>query len=76
MGGTAEMLRDGGNGILIDSKNDEQLLTKLLLLIEDRDLRERLSRNAMETIRTGFSEDLMIEKLEALFENVIAKRKS
>jgi len=76
VGGIQEMLRDGENGILIESRNDDQLLSKLLLLIGNRDLRERLGREAVETIRSGFSEDMMIERLEALFQDVIAKRKS
>ena len=75
VGGTGEMVKDGKNGILIEPENDDQLLKALLFLIENPDARARLSQAALETIRSGFSEDLMIERLEELFQRVVAQRK-
>jgi len=75
VGGVTEMVKNEENGLLIDYGNQEQLLNKIVLLIENPDLRKRLSQNALETIKNGFSEDVMIEKFEALFQEIINQRK-
>jgi len=69
--GIVELVEDGKNGLLIPSGDQKQLLQKILLLIENPDLRKRLSQNALATVKNAFSEDLMIDKLEQLFKKVI-----
>ena len=65
--GVVEIIEDGNNGLLIPPGNNKQLLKNILLLIESDDLRKRLSKNALATIKKGFTEDMMIDKLERLF---------
>jgi glycosyltransferase involved in cell wall biosynthesis len=71
VGGVNEMAKNKENALLIPCGDDEQLYDKIALLIEDRGLREVLGKNAMNTIKNGFSEDIMLENLEALFKNSI-----
>ena len=65
--GVIEIIEDGKNGLLISPEDNKQLLENILLLIESSDLRKRLSRNALASIKKGFTEDKMINKLERLF---------
>jgi L-malate glycosyltransferase len=75
VGGIPEILRDGENGLVVRSGDDAQLVRKLRLLAGDPGLRQRLGRGAIDTVRKGFSRDIMVEKTEALFERVIAGRR-
>jgi len=73
VGGVAEMAKDGENALLIPCGDVAQLYDKIALLIEDRELRETLGKNAMNTIKNGFSEEIMLENLEVLFRDSIRK---
>ena len=65
------MARHGENALVIPCDNDARLYESLLKLIRDHEMRKTLGRRAMETIEQGFSEDLMIERLEEFFlENI------
>ncbi|MAG52448.1 MAG: hypothetical protein CMH62_00625 [Nanoarchaeota archaeon] len=46
--GPREIIEDGRNGFLIEQKKDDQLLNKFKLLLEDKELRERLGKRARE----------------------------
>lgn len=46
--GPKEIIRDGENGILIEQNNDKQLLDKLKILLNDKNLREELGRKSRE----------------------------
>ena len=70
VGGVSEMVKDGQNGLLISCGNQKQLFEKISLLIENSNLRKHLSQNAINTIKNGFSEDIMVGKLEELFKKV------
>lgn len=67
VGGIPEIIKSGDNGILIPSEDPETLLSSLILLYENPDLRKRLGENLKLTIQTKFSFDKMIEKTFALY---------
>lgn len=50
--GTEELIEDGTNGLLIDINSKEQLVSKLELLINDEELRNKLGKNATKLART------------------------
>jgi glycosyltransferase involved in cell wall biosynthesis len=66
-GGVAEMARNDYNALLIPCVDEEALSGSLVRLIEFADLRKELSRNARSTIQAGFSEDHMLDRLEAFY---------
>ena len=75
-GGVTEMAKDGYNALLVPCDDDIQLYNKILFLIENPDLRKRLSQNAINTIEKEFSEDIMMDKLEKFFKrniNIISR---
>ncbi len=74
VGGVPEIVKDGHNGFLIGSKDQKQLEDALRKLIADPELRERFSQNALETVRQGFTEDIMYEKTLELFRETAGKK--
>jgi glycosyltransferase involved in cell wall biosynthesis len=49
VGGLAEIIRDGENGMLFDAGDHNALRERLKLIIDDASLRQRLSRGGLET---------------------------
>jgi glycosyltransferase involved in cell wall biosynthesis len=76
VGGVGEILQDGVNGLLVDPGDDEGLLEALTRLADDRDLRLKLGREGLKAIERDFSEDVMVDRLERLFEERIRERKA
>jgi L-malate glycosyltransferase len=63
VGGNSESVRDKKEGILIPSKNVEQLSKGLLKLIESKELRLTYASAAKERFQNNFTEDRMKENL-------------
>jgi len=64
-GGNVEIVEDGVNGILVEYQNKPQLKEAILKLWEDKDLRERLVRNAKKTLQR-FNWKEIFEKTEKI----------
>jgi len=45
VGGLPEIIKDGANGFLVEPKNPRQIAEKILLLLEDNELKEIISKN-------------------------------
>ena len=70
-GGVSEMIRHRENGLLVPCKDDEMLYKNVLELLQDQNLRKILQHGARQTIREKFSEDIMLDQLEAFFHQTI-----
>ena len=66
VGGLPEIIKDGENGFLVEPKNPEKIAEKVLLILEDDGLRERISRNNKEKVK-GYSWESVIERLEKVY---------
>jgi glycosyltransferase involved in cell wall biosynthesis len=73
VGGIPEVVTDGVNGILIRPGDNQGLIENLRFLLSNPAAGRELGRRARETIRQGFSESIMVDKVEALFKKVISK---
>jgi len=60
VGGIRYQIEDGANGFLVDSV--DQAAEKIVQLIKDRDLRERMGREAKESVRQRFLMTRLIEQ--------------
>lgn len=47
--GVKDVIKDGENGLLVKQKNPEQIAEKVLKLLDDKELREKFSKNALKT---------------------------
>jgi len=70
--GLPEIIKDGENGFLVEPKNLEQIVDKVLLLLEDDELREGISRNNKGKAKE-YSWEAVIEKLERVYERCLQK---
>jgi glycosyltransferase involved in cell wall biosynthesis len=70
VGGLPEVVKDGENGFLVEPKNPEQIAEKALLILEDDELRERISRNNKEEVRE-YSWESVVERLEEIYQSYL-----
>ncbi|KAA6340351.1 N N'-diacetylbacillosaminyl-diphospho-undecaprenol alpha-1 3-N-acetylgalactosaminyltransferase [termite gut metagenome] len=61
--GCNEIIEEGVNGLIIPSKNKEQLKEKMMLLIEDKDLRNHLKQHAREMITSRYEQKMVWDAL-------------
>ena len=73
LGGIAEIISDGYDGMLFEPGNAQELRKKLTRLIEDDALAEGLGRAARRKIEEQFDAEKHYRKLLAVFESVIFK---
>jgi glycosyltransferase involved in cell wall biosynthesis len=70
-GGNRELVVDGEVGLLVPPRNPEAMAAALTRLIDDPDLRNRLGTAARQRVVEHFSTEKRIEKLEALYREVL-----
>ena len=51
VGGVKDAIKDGENALLVEPKNPDQIAQKVLNLINDNQLREKLAENAPESVK-------------------------
>ena len=64
--GTVEQIKDGHDGILIESDNVEELTKALISLYQNKSLREKLSKNSHTTFLEKFSYETMGDRYVSL----------
>jgi 1,2-diacylglycerol 3-alpha-glucosyltransferase len=69
-GGIPEMVADGENGFLVGEQNPDDYAEKALTIINDSKLRERLSKNAIPSVRK-FDQKKMFGKYVSLYEKLL-----
>lgn len=69
--GLAEIIKDGENGFLVEPENPEQIALKVLLLLEDDDLREKISGNNKERVK-DYTFEKVIASIEQVYQKVVA----
>ena len=70
-GAQCEYVRDMENGILVKPNNVEQLTEAINTLINDRDLTQRLGRQAKRDFDTRLNYDKFSEKITSLYSHLI-----
>ena len=70
--GMSEIIRDGRNGLLVEPKKPEQLAEKILLLLQDENLRREISTNNKENARKYNWENITAE-LKKIYYKVLGK---
>jgi glycosyltransferase involved in cell wall biosynthesis len=75
LGGMAEVVRHGENGLLFEPGDPEDLTRQLQLLIEEPGLLEDLGRNAVSVRTVEESVDEMLDLYERLREKKVRKRR-
>lgn len=74
VGGIPEIVRDRVNGYLIEKGDLNDLLNKLLMLLENKPLREEFAENGKELVDREFSVETMVEEYYKLYKELLERR--
>jgi len=72
VGGIPEVLVDGVTGFLVPPKDPSALARRLVQLLKDAPLRERMGRAALERARECFTVEKMVEGTDAVYRSLAA----
>lgn len=67
-GGVADAVLDGKTGVLVDSRNPDEVARALQMLLNDPALRERLGKAARERALTRFAPEAVARKMLSILE--------
>ncbi len=70
VGGIPEIVRDGENGFLVEPESSKEIAEKVLKLLENDELRRRISQNNFEQAK-NYSWEAVVDKLEKVYMKVI-----
>lgn len=70
--GTPEIISDHENGVLVDPANPELLSKSISYLIDNQEVRKKIARSGYETVRTRFTEELMVNKTIKLYHELLS----
>lgn len=73
-GGNAELIQHMVSGLLTKKADSKDLADKIIMLLENANLREKLSRQAKEDAKDKFPIEKMIKKYEKLFEELTERK--
>ena len=71
VGGIPEIIEDGVDGLLVPPGNPEILAKKLLFLLNNENERKKISKNAREKILEKFTSEIMTNKTEKIYEEIV-----
>ncbi len=74
-GGVSEVVEDGATGTLVEAGNVDAMTNALSTLLEDADLRKRLGKAGRKRAEDCFSIDVMINRLELLYQGLLDGQK-
>jgi len=72
VGGPAEYIADGVDGLLVAPRDVAALATALTRLLGDGDFREQLGRRAIDAVDARFDRDDYVAKLARIYGQVLA----
>jgi glycosyltransferase involved in cell wall biosynthesis len=72
VGGIPDVLRDGEDGYLVPPGSVSELSRRIIELLNDRELRERMGESARRRLHSTFSADIAVPALMALYQQYAA----
>ena len=74
-GGICEMVDDGNNGLLAEVRNPKDLASKIIQLLEDDDLRNKMGRASRERLLNRFSIESYVENYSNEYKRLVGSGK-
>lgn len=72
VGGLGEILVDGYNAVIAEPANPEKLSERILICMNDADLRSRITRNAYEDVLEKYDIMIIRKHLDTLFKGLLS----
>jgi glycosyltransferase involved in cell wall biosynthesis len=73
-GGNAELVVDGESGLLVPPRDPAALAAAIRRLLTDAPLAARFARGGRERVEKGFSSEIRLDRIEALYARLISER--
>lgn len=73
-GGNPELVVDGESGLLVPPRNPAAMAEAVARLLRDPALARRLSAGGRERVERGFSSEVRLDRIEALYRRLIAEK--
>ena len=74
VGGVRDVVIDGETAFVIEKNNVEQFAEKLLLLIEDNSLRDKMSKSGWDFVSKKFHYTTLVKNMEAYYHELLEKK--
>jgi len=72
--GIPELIEDGRTGLLVQPKDSSGLAKGILKLLKDPDLADKMGKAAREKMLNGFSSDIMVERIDGLYKDLLNEK--
>jgi len=73
--GNNDIIKDGKNGFLVNTKNHRELSAKILILLKNKQLARTFVENGKQIVKEKFSLTNKMQKLENLYRGLMTKSK-
>ena len=70
VGGVADVIRHGQNGLLIPPNNAMQLAESIEHLLDDEDTRNRLAQTGRKSVLWNFSQEVIVNRLVGIYKEI------
>lgn len=67
VGGIPDIIKNNETGLLVEQKNSVQLAESIIKLLEDKELREKLIKNAQQHVKNNFGWDIIVKKFKECY---------
>lgn len=74
VGAIPDVIKNGENGILIPPKNSKALSDAIIMLIKDKQLREKIAKNGHKQAKDRFSAESVAKKIEEIYDTLLRKK--
>jgi glycosyltransferase involved in cell wall biosynthesis len=72
--GTRDLVRDGSNGFLFEFGNQGDLVAKVLALVDDAALRQRVAADSSEWVRANMSVEASVARMTAIYDEYLVEK--
>lgn len=69
--GSREIIRDGENGVIVPSKDEDALFDAMLMMVRDKEKRERMAGNARKMIADRFEQSFVRKCLYDYYDEIL-----
>ena len=73
-GGVGEVINDSKAGFIVHVGDAKRMAERLMLLLQDENLRQRMGQYASERLNSDFSVDAMVKNTESLYTNLLKQK--
>ena len=74
VGGIPEVVQEGQTGYLVNPEDPGAIAEKVIFLLRDREMRQKMGRQGRHFVETYYDNRLMVSRLEELYENLMENR--